>query len=263
VPFTISHIAAVIPLHRPLTRVAVFSAAVIGSMVPDFGLLLPDPLSRWQTHSLPAILHFCLPVGLCTYLLLEWLIKPAMLEVLPNGAYARLHSQPPPRLDTLSHWLWVIVALLFGTITHLVWDGFTHENALGVRMFPVLSDYGLDVQGHELHLYAWLQLLSSILGLVGVAGALLLWLRHAPAPAAAPARRLRVSERMVWRVLYVALPFAAVAWVLIRAVTVKHVALYSGPTITRAAVDFLRGAALSLVLVSELLSLRLRQQSRC
>jgi hypothetical protein len=49
-PFTISHIAAVLPAYRPLVRARLFTAAVIGSMVPDFGILLPGGLSRLQTH---------------------------------------------------------------------------------------------------------------------------------------------------------------------------------------------------------------------
>ncbi len=40
-PFTISHAAAVLPFARLLARWRLLSATIIGSMVPDFGLLLP------------------------------------------------------------------------------------------------------------------------------------------------------------------------------------------------------------------------------
>ena len=63
-PFTVSHIAAVLPGYRPLKRAHVLTAAVIGSMVPDFGLLVPGFMARWQTHSLPGLFTFCLPIGL-------------------------------------------------------------------------------------------------------------------------------------------------------------------------------------------------------
>jgi hypothetical protein len=89
-PFTVSHIAAVLPGYRPLARAHVFTAAVIGSMVPDFGLLLPGYVPRWQTHSLPGLITFCLPVGLLAYWLTLLLLRPAILEVLPDGAYLRL-----------------------------------------------------------------------------------------------------------------------------------------------------------------------------
>lgn len=40
-PFTISHAAAVLPFARFFKRERVFSALVIGSMVPDFGYFQP------------------------------------------------------------------------------------------------------------------------------------------------------------------------------------------------------------------------------
>ena len=94
-PFTVSHIAAVLPGHRAFARAGILSAAVIGSMVPDFGLLLPGSLARWQTHSAEALVTFCLPVGLATYWLLQRLIKPAMLQIMPDRAYLRLRAAPP------------------------------------------------------------------------------------------------------------------------------------------------------------------------
>src|SRR5580692_6644676 len=108
-PFTVSHVAAVVPAYRWLTRWHVFSAAVIGSMVPDFGILLPLSFARWQTHSLRALLTFCLPVGLCAFWLTQWLIKPAVLEVLPDRAFARLRSEHP-RIALLDGRNWLVAA---------------------------------------------------------------------------------------------------------------------------------------------------------
>src|ERR1700684_3250871 len=96
-PFTVSHVAAVLPGYRPLSRAHVFTAAVIGSMVPDFELLVPGSMARWQTHSLPGLpglFPFCLPVGLLAYWLTLLLIRPAMLAVLPDRAYLRLQAAP-------------------------------------------------------------------------------------------------------------------------------------------------------------------------
>jgi hypothetical protein len=89
------------PLYRPLSKAHVFTAAVIGSMVPDFGMLLPRIPARWETHSLLGLFIFCLPVGLLTYWLTQILIKPAVLETLPDHAYARLRSAHPA--PSLSH----------------------------------------------------------------------------------------------------------------------------------------------------------------
>src|ERR1700688_3085548 len=202
-PFTLSHIAAVLPGYRPLTRAHVFTAAVIGSMVPDFGWFVPGAISRLQTHSITALVTFSLPVGLTAYWMTLLLIRPAMLEVVPDGAYERLRAASVPSITRLASWLYAAAALLLGAATHLIWDAFTHENARGVRMFPLLTDYGPEMAGHPLHLYRWLQYGSSLVGLAVVAGALALWLRHAPAPATSPPRRIGAYERMVWLSAYV------------------------------------------------------------
>jgi len=214
-PFTVSHIAAVLPAHRALARARVFSAAVIGSMAPDFGMLLPGSLARWQTHSWPGLFTFCLPVGLVAYALTLLLIKPAVLEIAPDRAYARLCAADAaaPRRPLWRSWSYAALAIFLGAVTHLVWDAFTHEDARGVRMFPVLGELGPELEGHSLHLYRWLQYGSSILGLLAVAVAVFAWLHHAPR--AHPARRLGDIERRCWSGLYLLLPAlgaALAAW---------------------------------------------------
>ncbi len=257
-PFTVSHIAAVLPGYRPLTRAQMFTAAVIGSMVPDFGLLVPGLMARWQTHSLPALFTFCLPVGLTAYWLTMLLIRPAVLEVVPDGAYLRLRAaHPPPSIRQFSAWLYAGAALLLGAATHLIWDAFTHENARGVRMFPLLTDYGPEMSGHPLHLYRWLQYGSSLVGLAVVAAALILWLRHAPAPVEPPVRRIARPERLAWLCAYLLPPLLAMAWLFWRPWPAGQSLLASGMALGWVAVAGMRGAAASLLMVTVLIRARL------
>jgi hypothetical protein len=255
-PFTVSHIAAVLPGYRPLTRAHVFTAAVIGSMVPDFGMLLPGTVARWQTHSLPALITFCLPVGVIAYWLTLLLIRPAILEVLPDAAYLRLRAaHPPASILQLRAWLYAAAALLLGAATHLIWDAFTHENARGVRMFPMLTDYGPEMGGHSLHLYRWLQYGSSLIGLALVVTALILWLRHAPAPLEPPARRVGRPERAAWVSAYLLPPLLAMAWL---ASHPSGQSVFSNAwALGAVAVIGMRAAAASLLLVSVLIRARL------
>ncbi len=88
-PFTISHTAVVLPFSRWLARWQLLSAATIGAMVPDFRVFFPGHAARVETHSLTALLTFCLPVGLITYWVFQLVIKSPILEVLPDGPYAR------------------------------------------------------------------------------------------------------------------------------------------------------------------------------
>lgn len=253
-PFTVSHIAAVVPLYRPLARLQVFSAAVIGSMVPDFGMLLPGSLERWQTHSLPALFTFCLPVGLCAWGLTQLLVTPAVLEVLPNRPYARLRADHP-NVSWTEKRLWLTaIAILLGALSHLIWDAFTHENARSVRMFPRLYQ---QTAGHYVQLYYWLQYGSSVFGLLVVGAALTLWVRNAQPPLVPPPRRLLVRERRFWIALYLALPLAGLMWVILRPWSMGHFPFATGQQIDRIAIAGMRAAGVSLLVVSALIRIRL------
>jgi hypothetical protein len=257
-PFTVSHIAAVLPGYRVLTRANVFTAAVIGSMVPDFGSLVPGTVARWQTHSLPALFTFCLPVGLSVYWLTLLLLRPALLEVLPDRAYVRLRAaHAAASIRQPGAWLYAAAALLLGAVTHLIWDGFTHENARGVRMFPLLTDLGPEIDGHALHLYRWLQYGSSVLGLAVLLAALILWLRHAPTPIQPPARRIGRGERLAWLGAYLLPPLLAMGWIIRANWAGNFSPFVNGYAIGQVAVMGMRGTAASLLLVSALIRARL------
>ena len=257
-PFTLSHIAAVLPGYRPLTRAHVFTAAVIGSMVPDFGWFVPGAISRLQTHSITALVTFSLPVGLMAYWVTLLLIRPAMLEVVPDGAYVRLRAAPAvPSITRPGSWLYAAAALLLGAVTHLLWDAFTHENARGVRMFPLLTDFGPEMAGHPLHLYRWLQYGSSIVGLALVAIALVLWLRHAPAPAEAPRRRIGLHERVVWLGAYVLPSLLIMAWAFTRSGARGSSPFTNGEVLGAILIRGLQYLAASLLLVSAAIRARL------
>jgi Domain of unknown function (DUF4184) len=259
VPFTVSHIAAVIPGYRWFSRAQVFSAAVIGSMVPDFELLLPRDVGppRWETHSKLGLFTFCLPVGLLTYLLTQWLIRPALMEVLPDRAYARLRGASASASASLRRapsWILVVGALLFGAITHLVWDDITHEN--GVHVVSMLGYNGPDFFGHSTQLHAWSQVGSSILGLSIVLVALALWLYHTPHPIGPLNRRLSVRERALWIILYCMPPLLLGSWVVWR-VHSWHMSVTLNWAVAAVAIYCVRGAAMSLLLISALMRLRL------
>jgi hypothetical protein len=258
VPFTVSHVAAVLPAYRSLSRAHLFTAAVIGSMVPDFGMLLPGYSFRWQTHSLLALWTFCLPMGLAAYALTLLLIKPAVLEVAPDGAYARLRAAEAahrsPSLNSPRAWVYAALVILLSAITHLVWDEFTHENARAVRMFPVLGAYGPELDGHSLHIWRWLQYGSSALGLIAVAAALWLWLRHASALKAPLPRRLGPRERRLWTALYLSSPVIAVGvswW------HARGTAQQIGAQLETMAIAGMRASILTLLCLSVAVLLRL------
>ncbi|MGO9512644.1 MAG: DUF4184 family protein, partial [Steroidobacteraceae bacterium] len=257
-PFTVSHIAAVLPLHKPLRRLGLLSAAAIGAMAPDLDLLLPIHLTREQTHGRLALLTFCLPVGLATWVLFQALIKPALIEVLPNRVYARLCAQHlGPRLGSVKVWFYAALAVLFGALTHIIWDGFTHEDGRGVRMLPLLGERGPELAGSPWHLYRWLQHGSSVVGMAAVFMALWLWVRHARRPNPPPERRLPARERHRWVAVYILIPVLLVGAAVAQIHYNGWPRLYSTAALTLFAGIGINGTALALVFTSALIRRRL------
>jgi hypothetical protein len=186
------------------------------------------------------------------------LFRPAILEVLPDGAYLRLRAGPEAAsIVSLRAWLKASAALLLGAITHLIWDAFTHENARGVRMFPLLTDYGPEMGGHSLHLWRWLQYGSSVFGLVVVGAALVVWMRHAPAPAEPVVRRIEHRERLLWVCAYLLPPLLIMAWSFVRQTVGGQSPFTNGFALGLMFIRGMKYAAGSLLLVSTLIRARL------
>jgi hypothetical protein len=257
-PFTISHVAAVLPLAHFLRRGRVLSALVIGSMVPDFGLLLPWRLDRVETHSAAALLTWSLPVGITTYWIFQYLIKRPVREVLPDGAYERsLPYGAVADIRSLEQWLLACGAVLVGAVTHLVWDGFTHEGARGVRMIPALDDFVVSFAGRHLTGPRFLQDFSSLVGLAIVILLLARSLRRAGATPVAP-RALATAQRRFWGIAYAvtAVGFAAADILLVP--SSEPYGLGTSLSLSHAAIASLRGLAVAALGVSLCLDLKLR-----
>lgn len=254
-PFTISHVAAVLPFARHLNRWRMLSAAVIGSMVPDFGFLLPWRVTRIETHSISGLLSFCLPVGLMTYWLFEYIVKPASLEVFSGGAYERLRPfARPEHITSAKQWLVAAIAILLGAVTHLILDGFTHEGAHGVRMIPMLDDVVPGMGGHMVRAFGLLQIVSSLLGLFVIL--VVLWRTMRPGAQARP-RLMAVAERRVWLLAYATAAILIGLWCLSPGGVRLILNGARTNAVNEAAVAALRGIAGSLLGVSLMLRLRL------
>jgi hypothetical protein len=259
-PFTISHAAAVLPFARPLARWRVLSAAIIGSMVPDFGWFLPWRPARFETHSADALLTFCLPVGLAAYWLFQRLIKTPVMELLPPGAYSRWRaSAEPADYTSVKQWVLAACGVLAGALTHLVWDAFTHEGARGLRMIPALEDPAVEINGHRVAGIHLLQDANSLIGLVIVMAVVAYSLRPGGVESTLP-RRMPSRERRLWIGSYM-LTSAALSVAFLFA---KHHTQLPIPgvvvPVSAAAIATLRGLVAALVVGSVCVNLRLRDQ---
>lgn len=141
-PFTVTHVVAVIPFW-PLRRSLPFTALAVGAMVPDLPLFFPS-LDYALTHSPVGAWTFCLPVGLIVFLLFESVMRRPLTALLPKWMETRLPVETSipiePKLGThLRYFVGVALAIVIGAYTHQIWDAFTHQDRWGTRLVPGLN----------------------------------------------------------------------------------------------------------------------------
>jgi hypothetical protein len=143
-PFPLAHPAAVLPLRRYCPQRLCLPALVIGSLTPDAGYLFGEETGGALSHQFLGSIVFCLPVGVVLVVLFHILRRP-MVKLLPapyrrvllplcEGAGASVGA--------------VILSLLIGAWTHLLWDSFTHKDGWCVQNLPLLATALFSVGSH-------------------------------------------------------------------------------------------------------------------
>ena len=184
-PFTISHVVAILPLTTPRPA-RWFSPRrwSSGRWCPMFRCWRPTwALTPGPTTSLGPI-TYDLVVGLVVFALWTFALRRPLTDLAPHGLRARLSPAQPVRGRA---WLWAGVALVVGAYTHVMWDSFTHANRWGTNISPPERVPG------PLPGFKWLQHGCGILGLLFLAWWLARWWRRTPPHAVPPAAARRGS----------------------------------------------------------------------
>lgn len=134
-PFPLAHPAAVLPLRRFCPRYLSLPALVLGSVCPDAGYFFGGLDAGNCSHSWVGSVEFSLPLGIIILLVVYGALLPA-LERVPDSfarmlACAALKPLGPPFI--------VVLSLLVGAWTHLLWDSFTHTSGWFVQKWPILN----------------------------------------------------------------------------------------------------------------------------
>ena len=178
--FTLAHMAAALPFYRCQKWLNV-EALLIGTMLPDLPYFLNSaPIVGQHSHQWLGLLEYCLPWGLLVFVLWHWVLKSPLIALIypwqrvQQSQFSSIQPDMPQypfglwlaaRMQKYGiFWLKVVLGLLLGSITHLLWDGTTHPDGfiaiqLGLQ-YPVTIAYLGDMP-----LARFLQYLTSILGL--------------------------------------------------------------------------------------------------
>jgi hypothetical protein len=141
-------------------------------------------IGRANSHSLFGLVWFCLPTGLISYVLFHSLLKGPLLGLLPEFVFSRLGGcvENYRSLPVLP-WGAVIVSILLGAATHLVWDIFTHNHTLVVSRLAFLQARVFSIGTYPVYLYKLLQHASTGAGLLLLSWWSWRWLNGAAARA--------------------------------------------------------------------------------
>ncbi|NUT90662.1 MAG: DUF4184 family protein [Saccharothrix sp.] len=131
-PFTVSHVAAVVPLAR---RPLVPSALVIGSMAPDLPYFVAiRPWGGELTHTWWGIALVDVPITLIALFLYRTLLHEPVMALAPHAVRSKAAGLPAPRFSAA-----MLLSALIGALTHVLWDGFTHSDGWALHFLPALS----------------------------------------------------------------------------------------------------------------------------
>jgi len=168
-PFTLSHPAAAIPFLR---TGLVPSALVIGCMAPDFEYFLNFAPEGAFGHTLPGVFRFDLPVAFIALWLFHVYAKEPLYSWLPESVRRRIRLGPAALpVRNFAQFALVLLSILIGVATHILWDSFTHKGLWPYRHWRFLHRLvQLPVYGPMEYLRV-LQHASTVLG----AAVLLLW----------------------------------------------------------------------------------------
>lgn len=177
-PFTASHVAAILPLKK--TRL-VASALVFGAMAPDFEYFLYFTPHGKFGHTLLGLFLLTTPLGLAALWMFHRSVKRALITLLPNSVQQRLgDSLGEFRFGGLRRFGLIVASIVVGAATHIAWDSFTHERSWLVENSTLLQHTWTIawLRPYPIPLYRILQHSSTLLGLGVLAASSVLWFRR-------------------------------------------------------------------------------------
>lgn len=158
-PFTISHAVLAPPLARLTKGKLPIAALAVGCMTPDLIRFFVNNNNN-ASHQWSAIIEPNLFVGLFFTALWYFFYRPMLYDFLILNDFIEL----PSWQKKIFFIVMIIVAIVIGIVTHLLWDGFTHADARTLVFYKPLSQ-NISVFGYTTSIHMLLQLLSSAIPL--------------------------------------------------------------------------------------------------
>ncbi|MGZ6520108.1 MAG: DUF4184 family protein [Bacteroidia bacterium] len=164
-PFTFSHPAIIFPIQFLPKRFYSLTGLIIGSMTPDFEYFLRMNVSSIYSHTLWGIIYFDLPLGIMISFIFHDVVRNVLINHLPQQLQERFWDLKVFNWNKAfkSTWLVVIISIITGAVSHVLWDDFTHPLGCFVMKSTFLR-HRIQIFGFQVAVYNVLQNISSIIG---------------------------------------------------------------------------------------------------
>ncbi|WP_226605125.1 DUF4184 family protein [Bacillus cereus] len=154
-PFTFAHPAAVLPFAKKHSKYMSVTALILGSMAPDFEYFLHFRPYGVIGHMWLGFLYLNLPLVFLLACIYHYILKKPFITHLPKpfAGYYTYVVDKGWRIHTWKDLFIFCYSALFGMLTHVVWDAFTHKTGYFVMKIPLLQRewYGIPVYKYMQH----------------------------------------------------------------------------------------------------------------
>ena len=164
-PFTFSHPAIVLPATYLPKKYYSFSALIMGSMTPDFEYFIRMKDYSKYGHSWVGLFWFDVPLGLTLLFIFHNVVRNTLIEYLPFSLNIRFSVFEKFNWNTYfrKNIIVVLISLIIGIASHLLWDSFTHDGGYFAEAIPVLRDK-INILNHNIYGSTLLQYISTVIG---------------------------------------------------------------------------------------------------
>ena len=164
-PFTFSHPAIILPLTYLPKRLYSISGLIAGSIIPDFEYFLRMRVQSIYSHTWLGLFYFDIPLALLAIFIFHNIVRKKLIDNLPFFLKKRFSVFNEMKWNNYfkKNFVVVIISILIGAASHILWDSFTHPQGQFVEVIPLLNK-NIKIVSIEIPIFKILQHLSTILG---------------------------------------------------------------------------------------------------
>jgi hypothetical protein len=163
-PFTFSHPAIILPLINKRKKIFSSTGLIIGCIIPDFESFIRFTQHKIYSHSWMGIFWYDLPMAVIFAFIFHDIIRDPLIKNLPEFFKNKFTKYTGFNWNQFfkKHFFMIIISMIAGIFSHLLWDAFTHLNLVN----PNAIDSNVYVGSFRL--YKALQYSNSLIGMLVV-----------------------------------------------------------------------------------------------